>query len=529
MQLKKLPIGIQTFSEIIENNYVYVDKTDIAYNLIDNYKYTFLSRPRRFGKSLFLDTLRNIFEARKELFEGLAIEDKWDWDISYPVITISFTEGKISSSKDLEDKFEEIFLFNQKKLDVTCQYKASDRRCFSELIRKVNEKYNQKVVILVDEYDKPILDNITKPEIAESIRDGLVNFYSVIKGSDEYIKFAFLTGVSKFTRTSLFSGLNNLVDISLHDNYGDICGYTQNDVETTFKPYLDGVDMSELKSWYNGYNFLGSDMYNPFDILLFISNNHKYQNYWFETGTPTFLIELIKKNNYFLPALTNLKVDEKLLSSFDINNLDFEVILYQSGYLTINKVVPKSRGGFAYNLKVPNKEVRQSLSDVIIDYMTSTNDTSKTTIQDDLYDALIDIDMVKLKGSLTSIFASIPYNNYTNNSIGTYEGFYASVVYIYLQSLGFHIIGEDVTNKGRIDLTIKMDNVIYILEFKVIDNGKLKIENKINSALQQIKDKNYAQKYHHYTLNPTNYSLYLIGIEFDSKEKNISNFQWERV
>ncbi|OHE17540.1 MAG: hypothetical protein A2525_07395 [Sulfurimonas sp. RIFOXYD12_FULL_36_11] len=512
MQLKKLPIGIQTFSDIRKDDYVYVDKTDIAFNLIESYRYAFLARPRRFGKSLFLDTLRNIFEGNKELFKGLAIEDKWDWDVSYPVITISFAEGKITSAKDLEDKFEEIFLLNQKKLDVTCQYKASDRRCFSELIRKANEKYNQKVVILVDEYDKPILDNITKPEIAESIRDGLVNFYSVIKGSDEFIKFAFLTGVSKFTRTSLFSGLNNLVDISLHDNYGDICGYTQNDVETTFKPYLENVNMTELKSWYNGYNFLGSDMYNPFDILLFISNNHKYQNYWFETGTPTFLIELIKKNNYFLPALTNLKVDEKLLSSFDINNLDFEVILYQSGYLTIDKVETSIFGSPEYLLKIPNKEVKRSLSDIIIIdlYKDKNVIPNKTAI----YKSLLENDMDKFKSSLYSMFAAIPYNNYTKNDLAIFEGFYASIIFIYLQSLGFHIIGEDVTNKGRIDLTIIMDNAIYIIEFKV--------DSKQN-ALQQIKEKKYYEKY----LNH-NKDIYLVGIDFDTNDKNINGFKWEK-
>ena len=512
MQLKKLPIGIQTFSDIRKDDYVYVDKTDIAFNLIESYRYAFLARPRRFGKSLFLDTLRNIFEGNKELFKGLAIEDKWDWNVSYPVITISFAEGKITSAKDLEDKFEEIFLLNQKKLDVTCQYKASDRRCFSELIRKANEKYNQNVVILVDEYDKPILDNITKPEIAESIRDGLVNFYSVIKGSDEFIKFAFLTGVSKFTRTSLFSGLNNLVDISLDEDYGDICGYTQNDVETTFKPYLDGVDMSELKSWYNGYNFLGSDMYNPFDILLFISKKHKYQNYWFETGTPTFLIELIKKNNYFLPALTNLKVDEKLLSSFDINNLDFEVILYQSGYLTIDKVETSIFGSPEYLLKIPNKEVKRSLSDIIIVdlYKDKNVIPNKTAI----YKSLLENDMDKFKSSLHSMFAAIPYNNYTKNDLASFEGFYASIIFIYLQSLGFHIIGEDVTNKGRIDLTIKMDNTIYIIEFKV--------DTKEN-ALKQIKEKKYYEKY----LND-NKNIYLIGIGFNTDDKNISEFEWEK-
>ena len=514
MQLKKLPVGIQTFSEIREEHYVYIDKTAIAYEMIESYKYVFLSRPRRFGKSLFLDTLRNIFEAKKEHFKGLAIEDKWDWDVSYPVIHINFAKGKIENRTLLDEAIIRTLKNNQEALKIECEEKNSVAGCFEELIRKANEKYNQKVVILIDEYDKPILDNITNPDVAKSIRDGLVNFYSVIKGSDEFIKFAFLTGVSKFTRTSLFSGLNNFVDISLDEDYGDICGYTQNDVETTFKPYLESVDMSELKSWYNGYNFLKSDMYNPFDILLFISKKHKYSNYWFETGTPTFLIELIKKNNYFLPSLTNLQVNENLLSSFDIDNLDLEVILYQSGYLTIDKVVPKSRGGFTYHLKVPNKEVRQSLSDVIIDYMVSTNDNRKVKIQDDLYDALEDIDMNKFKSSLRSMFAAIPYNNYTKNNLASFEGFYASIIFIYLQSLGFHIIGEDVTNKGRIDLTIIMDNAIYIIEFKV--------DSKQN-ALQQIKEKKYYEKYINYSKD-----IYLVGIDFDTNDKNISNFEWEK-
>ena len=514
MRLKKLPIGIQTFSKIREENYVYIDKTSIAYDMIESYQYVFLSRPRRFGKSLFLDTLRNIFKGKKEYFKGLEIEDKWDWDTSYPVITISFAKGKIENRKELDESIIRTLKNNQETLGIECEEKDSVAGCFEELIRKSYQKYKQKVVILVDEYDKPILDNIENTEIAEDVRDGLVNFYSVIKGSDEFLRFAFLTGVSKFTKTSVFSGLNNLVDISLDEDYGDICGYTQNDVETTFKPYLEGVDMKELKSWYNGYNFLGSDMYNPFDILLFISKKHKYSNYWFETGTPTFLIKLIKENNYFLPSLTDLRVDEKLLNSFDINNLDFEVVLYQSGYLTIDKVKPKSRGGYTYHLKVPNKEVRQSFSDVVIDYIALTNDTSKVKIQDNLYDALEDIDMDKFKSSLHSMFAAIPYNNYTKNDLANFEGFYASIIFIYLQSLGFHIIGEDVTNKGRIDLTIIMDNVIYIIEFKV--------DNKQN-ALQQIKEKKYYEKYLNY-----NKDIYLVGIDFDTNDKNISNFEWER-
>ena len=513
-KLKKLPIGIYTFSEIIEDNYIYVDKTALAFKLIDNYKYIFLSRPRRFGKSLFLDTLRNIFEAKKELFEGLDIYNKWDWNVSYPVIYISFAEGKIESRVDLEDKFAELLEINANRLGLDCNDNF-DRKCFSSLIREAYRKYNQKVVILIDEYDKPILDNIANPEISKSIRDGLVNFYSVIKGSDEFLRFAFLTGVSKFTKTSIFSGLNNITDISLDEDYGDICGYSQYDIETIFKPHLEGVDMEKLKEWYNGYNFLGSSMYNPFDILLFISKKHTFRNYWFETGTPTFLMELIKKYNYFLPTLTNLKVDEKLLNSFDIENLNLEVILYQAGYLTIDKVEISVFDTPIYLLKVPNKEVRQSLSDYIItDVIQDKNLLQKKT---DIFISLLNKDLLSFENSLKSMFASIPYNNYTKNNISSYEGFYASVVYIYLQSLGLHIIGEDVTNKGRIDLTIIFKDVIYIIEFKVIENGG-------NTALAQIKEKKYFEKY----LNQ-NKDIYLVGIEFDESEKNICGFEWEIV
>lgn len=514
MQLKKLPIGIQTFSDIRKDDYVYVDKTDIAFNLIDSYRYAFLSRPRRFGKSLFLDTLKNIFEGNKELFKGLAIEHKWNWDVSYPVIHINFANGKVENRENLDNAILRTLEENQKRLEINCKHKESVSGCFRELIIKSHEKYNQKVVILVDEYDKPILDNIDKTEIAEEIRDGLVNLYSVIKGSDEYIKFAFLTGVSKFTKTSLFSGLNNIEDISLSPNFGDICGYTQNDVETTFKPYLDGVDMQELKSWYNGYNFLKSDMYNPFDILKFIRNNFSYQNYWFSTGTPTFLIKLIEKNNYFLPNLTNIKVDEKILDSFDIENLDLEVILYQSGYLTIDKVTNQARGGLLYHLKVPNKEVAQSLSDHIIDFITSTDTTKRLNIQNTIYQALEDADIKQFESSITSMFATIPHQNYTSSKIAQYEGFYASVIFIYLQSLGFQIIGEDAKSEGRIDLTIITDKNIYILEFKIDGKG---------DALQQIKDNNYALGY-----TNQNKEIYLVGIDFDTKKRNVSKFEWEK-
>ena len=324
--LKKLPIGIQTFSHIREENYIYVDKTEDALEVIENYKYAFLSRPRRFGKSLFLDTLRNIFEGKRELFEGLYIYDKWDWSIKYPVIKIDWA-GDMQTLDSLKSTAIGIFRNNQDRLKVECEDVKVPSTCFSELIQKTYKKYNQKVVILIDEYDKPILDVIENREQAKINREFIKALYTVIKANDEYIRFAFLTGVSKFSKASIFSGLNMLTDISLMPKFGNICGYTQNDLETTFKEYLKEANMQKIKEWYNGYNFLKDDLYNPFDILQFIDNELMYDNYWFRSATPTFLIKLIEKNNYFLPKLSNLVVGKELVDSFDVENISLEVIL----------------------------------------------------------------------------------------------------------------------------------------------------------------------------------------------------------
>jgi len=261
--------------------------------------------------------------------------------------------------------------------------------------------------------------------------------------------------------------------------------------------------------------FLKDKVYNPFDVLKYLKYK-EFKNYWFNSGTPTFLIKLIEKNKYFLPKLSNLIVGEEIVNSFDVENISLEVIMYQSGYLTIDKVEEKRRGGFNYRLYFPNKEVKISFNDYVIDYLITKDYPIKEKIQDDLYDTLIDGNLEELKNALISLFASIPYNNYVNNKIYEYEGFYASVIYTYLQSLGVDIIGEDVTNQGRIDLTLFIEGKIYIIEFKVVKEKK--------SALKQLNEKKYHIKY----LNTKKY-IYLIGIEFCKKKKNICNFEWKRI
>jgi len=273
------------------------------------------------------------------------------------------------------------------------------------------------------------------------------------------------------------------------------------------------VDLAKLKVWYNGYNFLGDRVYNPFDILLFIQNHKMYKNYWFETGTPTFLIDVIKANNYFIPQLADLRVGEEILNSFTIENIKVETLLFQTGYLTIKNMEQTPYDTLEYTLKIPNREVRLSLNDIFIDYLC--DDTFKNRKKTDIYNALAKADLETLKTTLTSLFASIPYNNYVKNNIATFEGYYASVIYAYLASLGFELIAEDVSSRGRIDLTLKFNDYIYIIEFKVEESA---------SALEQIKERNYAQKY-----LSEGKEIYLVGISFSEEAKNISHFAWESV
>ncbi len=512
--MKKLPVGIQTFSKIIESEYLYIDKTEIAYNLINNYEYVFLSRPRRFGKSLFLDTLRNIFEGKRELFDGLLIYDKWNWDKKHPVIKIAF--GGTRSEDELKRVIISILKDNMRDLGVECESVDDYAVCFKELIFQAYQKYGEKVVILIDEYDKPILDNLDQDDVAIGNREILKRLYTEIKMADEYIRFAFLTGVSKFSKSSIFSGLNNLTDISLNPDFGNICGYTQNDVETAFEPYLDGVDMNELKIWYNGYNFLGDSVYNPFDILLFIKNKKIYRNYWFETGTPSFLIKLIKNGNYYLPNFEDLVVGEEFIGSFDIDDISLETLMFQSGYLTIKEVI-QYRGRIRYRLMFPNLEVKMSFSSYLL--RSFANNQNKEHISNDLFDIFHSSQIDKLESVIRRLFASIAYNNFTKNEIASYEGFYASVLYAYFSSLGIEMIAEDVTNRGRMDLTLKMNNRVYIFEFKMSTSNE--------EPLKQIYERRYFEKY--ISTKNSEVEVYIVGIVFDGMKRNISNFEYKRV
>jgi len=508
-KMKKLPIGIQTFEKIINEGYYYVDKTPIVKKLEDG-GYYFLSRPRRFGKSLFLDTLKEAFLGNKELFEGLYISDKWNWNKKYPVIQISFASGNIDSSEKLTTTIKSYLADTAKDNQLNLEEELLSLR-FKELIKKLCEKYGEKVVVLIDEYDKAILDAIEKTEAAKANREILKDFYSVLKDADPYLKLVFITGVSKFSKVSLFSGLNNLNDITLDKSFATICGYTQHDLETVFNDCLKDQDFEKIKEWYNGYKWLGEPLYNPFDILLFIQKGYVYDNYWFSTGTPEFLLKLIEKNRYYLPNLENIVVDQRIFNAFNIENIEFETLMWQTGYLTIDKAYESPRG-MKYILKIPNKEVEVSLFGTICSFISRLENPE--IFQDRIYNSLLQPNFSDFEKYLESLFASIPYNNFTGAKLYEYEGYYTSVFYTYLKALGAKLVGEDVTNKGRIDLTLKMPNAIFIFEFKA--DG--------TNALSQIKEKAYHQKY-----LCENKDIYLVGIEFSAEQRNVSKVEYEKV
>ena len=513
--LKRLPIAKSTLYKIVNEECCYVDKTQFVKQLLDDGNgYWFLSRPRRFGKTLFLDTLNEAFSGNKRLFKGLYLENNWDWTKAYPVITIDWGVGTVSSSSELMIKQGEILNENAEKYGIQLKSESVSGR-FRELIIKLNKKFNLNVVVLIDEYDKPLLDNLTKPN-AEEFRDELSSFYSVLKSSDKYLKFVFLTGVSKFSKTSIFSKLNNLTDISLSKKYADICGYTQDELEDVFADYLVNENLDKIKEWYDGYNFLGSNVYNPFDILLYLSEK-EFRTYWFETGTPTFLLNLIKEQKYFLPLLDDVRLSQTQMGEFDINHITIETLLYQTGYLTIKKRIIIG-SIIKYELTIPNKEVQIGLNDYLLRmfYSPGLQAVEQSNLGDNIYLALYNQQPENLKSSFTSFFAGVPHDWYRKNNISEYEGYYCSVFYTYFSALGLDIIPEDVTSRGRIDFTVIMDSAIYVFEIKMKSNPK--------NALLQIKNKEYHKKYLDRGMD-----IFLIGIEFDEKIKNISCFESELI
>ncbi|MCC5849480.1 MAG: ATP-binding protein [Verrucomicrobia bacterium] len=508
---KKLPIGIQNFAKIREENCYYVDKTPYACRLVEEGSYYFLSRPRRFGKSLFVDTLKELFEGNQGLFKGLYAEKNWDWAKKHPVLRFSFGEGVEGSALALKEEIHLQLKHNAKRLGVEDLSLESGNPSLRALVRAAHEKHGQRVVILVDEYDKPILDYIEDPTLAGQMRDTLSLFYSAIKELDPHLEFVLLTGVSKFSKVNLFSKLNNLKDITLDKRYSALCGYTEADLDTVFAPELPGLDREKFRTWYNGYNWTGESVYNPFDALLFFDLG-EYRPFWYETGNPSFLLKVLKNRPVFLPELSALHASITLLSTFDVERISTEALLFQTGYLTIREQVPQGALP-AYILDYPNVEVQASLnSALMLDWTAEEARVSQTTSK--LHRLLTRNDLEGIHELMFAHYASIPHQWYTNNPIAQYEGYYASVFYAFFASLGLDVRPEESSNPGRLDMAVLFENRALIFEFKLVDDAP---EHK---ALAQILEKGYDQAH-----RAAGREVHCIGIEFSKAKRNI--VAWE--
>ena len=502
--MKNLPIGIQTFRDIIQNDYLYVDKTEKIFSLVQNPKGVyFLSRPRRFGKSLLISTLNEIFEGEKELFKGLWIyKSDYTWE-KYPIVRIDFSKSKARN----EDELINYIVYQLDKIaqvyGITLKQTQYDIK-FDELLTKLSQI--NKVVILIDEYDKPIIDNIENKKLAVELREILKGFYTIIKASDEHIRFVFLTGVSKFSKAGVFSGLNNLEDISMDFSYSSLLGITRQEMETSFKEYIDRFAEAEdvsnaelikkITYWYNGFCFSKNctKVFNPFSVLL-LFKKLDFGNYWFESATPSFLIKLIKEKNFDITGLDGINISESSFSSYEIENLKTIPILFQTGYLTIAGYNKKR---MEYTLAYPNFEVKNSMTECLSEAYSFVEREFVHGYAWKMIDALRDNDFETFFDTLRIFFVNIPHDLQINK-----EKYYQTVFYLIFSLIGLKVEAEIKTNKGRIDAVI-IDKEIYIFEFKF--NGDK------DKALNQIKEKKYFEKY-----QGTNKEIYLFGVEFTDR------------
>ena len=525
---QNLTASVYSFEKLRREGYLYVDKTEYIWQLInpagESY---FLSRPRRFGKSLTLSTLKAVFEGKKELFKGLAIYDKpYDWK-PYPVIHLSF--GDYSVVSDAERELPQYLTEKLRKLAQEHSVTLPDSTpgtCFGALIDKLAECGGQ-VVILVDEYDKPILDNIANPHIKE-IQRCLKGFYSVLKDRNSRERLLFVTGVSKFCHVSLFSDLNNLTDITMDARYAAMFGYTQSEFENSFREWIAAVEprlglshndlLAEIKNWYDGYRFEeeSETVYNPVSLANFFLNNGKFDNYWFSTGTTSFLFELMRKQNFDLPEALESTVSSAFFEAFEIDQLNPKTLLYQTGYLTIGKTVkvpvPYTKvENTEYSLVFPNHEVKSSFNDHLLKYYTNVQTDQSQRLIRELIQEIGSGNADGFMKRLQVLFANIPYD-----MRGRQEHDYQTIIYVIFMMLNFFIEAEHHTSEGRIDLVFCAGEWIYVIE--------LKMDQTAEEAMRQIKEKHYADKF----LNRGKHIM-LIGANLDSEKGQLTDWIKEEV
>ena len=528
--MSKLPIGIQTFRQIREEGFYYVDKTFYARRLVDDAgKHYFLSRPRRFGKSLFVDTLKELFEGSEELFRGLAIHDGWGWSQRHPVVRLDFSGGNFKQPGELHASAMRQLTAAQRQATPGPLARLMDALRgrtpapfeddhtlsgrFATLLETLHRRSGRRVVVLVDEYDKPILDAIDEPEIAEANRDDLRGLYGTLKACDAHVELTFITGVSKFSKVSLFSDLNNLIDLTLDPAYAAICGYTEADLDTVFAPELAGLDRDEIRAWYNGYRWGGDEdkVYNPF-CLLKLFRSRLFRAHWFETATPRFLIDTLLRRGFAAPDLERVHASETLLSTFDVDFIAPEALLFQTGYLTITGVEEQPNDYPRYRLGYPNREVRRGLNEHLLDALAPNWRAAGDGAA--LRRVLAAEDWAGVEALLRKLLAGIPHDWHRRNDIARYEGYWSSVFYAWFQASMDGVAAEDATSRGRLDLAVRLGGNTYLFEFKVAERSEP------GAALAQLQARRYADKH-----RAAGGSVHLIGVEISAETRAIVVFQ----
>nr|WP_303935850.1 ATP-binding protein [Treponema denticola] len=530
--IRRLPIGVQSFEDLRVKNFIYVDKTEYVSKLAAENKVFFLSRPRRFGKSLFLSTLKAYFLGKKELFKGLYIEDaeqkqaelesREEW-VKYPVLYLDFTAKNYADTKALHDILNAHLREWEEEFKIEKTEEAPDGR-FRNLIKRIYEKTGKQSVILVDEYDKPLLETmIINEPLNEEYRRILKGVYGVIKSCDEYIRFAFLTGVTKFSKVSIFSDLNNLRDISMLPEYDAVCGITQKEMEEVFKPEIielgkaqnltEAETLAKLKQKYDGYHFSESfvNVYNPFSLLNAFSRRD-FRDYWFQSGTPTFLVNYLKKAHYYLPDLeNNVEIDMSSLSDYRADAASPIPILFQAGYLTIKSYNPQSD---LYCLGYPNNEVKFGL---IRNLLPSYSDLDMTKVQRfvwQFYEKVCSGDVASFMQVISDLLANIPYSSDSKDDVRWREQNYQIAVALIFQFMGMYTQTEVYSAKGRADCVVHTEYIIYVFEFKLWSAGTAE------EALAQIQEQEYYKP-----LRLQGKKLVLIGTSFDEEKRNIKEWK----
>ena len=509
----KYPIGIQDFEDLQRNGYAYVDKTNFVYKLADEGKYYFLSRPRRFGKSLFLSTLEAYFQGKKELFEGLAIYDlETEWK-KYPIFHIDLNTANFREKDSLYTVLNDYLTTWESKYGAR-ESEATLALRFKGVIARAAEKEGRGVVILIDEYDKPILQTLRDPELQAEHRAQLKAFYSVLKTQDRYIKFAFLTGVTKFGKVSVFSDLNNLTDISMDHRYISICGMTEKELLTNFKEGINELaeangdteeaTIAKLKARYDGYHFEENTVgiYNPFSVLNTLSRL-RYKDYWFETGTPTFLVDLLKMHNYRLPDMTKERVSDDVINSVDSLSTNPIPVIYQSGYLTIKGYDERFK---KYLLGFPNKEVEEGFLNFLLPLYTSAGNNSPFLVDEFVQDVESG-NPERFMQRMKAFFADTSYQ-----VVGNAELYFQNAMYLVFKIMGFYTQVERPTSDGRIDAIIQTPNYIYVIECK--------LDRTADEAIKQIENNGYAEPF-----LMDKRKLYKIGVSFSSETRGVAEYK----